>query len=191
MSSPFDKKKGGTATATKPAADNTPDPRSVDVASVGEDAPIKGDPFAGGVSDPGGVSGLKPGHFMDQLVLVHFTEVGRMKTVNSANEEDGKSPFCRCDLIPLTLPDTFGFTNKYGEFEPCDEYAVGERLDDLMFFNKPLVREGKRALDRGIAWVLGRITKGPRKEGQDAPVILVSATDEDKAIFEAWRTANK
>ena len=193
MSSPFNKKKGGTATAAAPATngDSTPDPRQVDVASVGDDKPIKGDPFAGGVADPGGTGGFKPGHFMDQLVLIHFTEVGRMKTVNSANEEDGKSPFTRCDLIPLTLPDQFGFTNKYGEFEECDEFEVGERLDDNLFFNKPLVREGKRALDRGIPWVLGRITKGQRKEGQDAPVILVAATDEDKAIFEAWRQSAK
>lgn len=192
MSSPFDKKKGGaTATAAKPAADTTPDPRQADVTSVGDDSPIKGDPFAGGVADPGGSGGYKPGHFMGQLVLMHFTEVGRMKTVNSGNEEDGKSPFTRVDLIPLTLPDEFGFTNKYGEYEECDPFAVGERLDDNLFFNKPLVREGKRALDRGIPWVLGRIQKGARKEGQDAPVILVAASDEDKAIFEAWRQSAK
>lgn len=192
MSSPFNKK-GGTATKAAPAkkADEvSDDPREAVVTSVGEDAPIKGDPFAGGVADPGGTGGYKPGHFMDQLVLVHFTEVGRMKTVNSGNEEDGKSPFTRCDLIPLTLPEQFGFTNKYGEFEECDPYEVGERLDDNLFFNKPLVREGKRAIDRKIPWVLGRITKGARKEGQDAPVILVAATDEDKAIFEQWRASS-
>lgn len=192
MSSPFNKKGGGAATATKsaPAAaatDASDDPTKADVTSVGGDTPIKGDPFAGGVADPGGTGGYKPGHFMGQLVLMHFTEVGRMKTVNSGNEEDGKSPFTRVDLIPLTLPDEFGFTNKYGEYEECDPFEVGERLDDNLFFNKPLVREGKRALDRNIAWVLGRIQKGARKEGQDAPVILVAATDEDKAIFEAWR----
>lgn len=191
MSSPFNKKSGNTATATKDAAPaaTDADPRTAAVASVGEDnKPVaKADPFAGGVADPGGSGGYKPGHFMGQLVLMHFTEVGRMKTVNSGNEEDGKSPFTRVDLIPLTLPDEFGFTNKYGEYEECDPFAVGERLDDNLFFNKPLVREGKRALDRQIAWVLGRIQKGARKEGQDAPVILVAATDEDKAIFEAWR----
>jgi hypothetical protein len=191
VSSPFNKK-GGTATKSAPA-DAAPaaddNPRTAAVASVGEDSkPVaKADPFAGGVADPGGTGGYKPGHFMGQLVLMHFTEVGRMKTVNSGNEEDGKSPFTRVDLIPLTLPETFGFTNKYGEYEECDPFEVGERLDDNLFFNKPLVREGKRALDRQIAWVLGRIQKGARKEGQDAPVILVAATDEDKAIFEAWR----
>lgn len=192
MSSPFNKKKTAEfATAAKAATAVADDPRTADVASMGTDEVIKGDPFAGGVADPGGTGGYKPGHFMDQLVLIHFTEVGRMKTVNSGNEEDGKSPFTRCDLIPLTLPDEFGFTNKYGEYEECDPFEVGERLDDNLFFNKPLVREGKRALDRNIAWVLGRITKGQRKEGQDAPVILVAATDEDKAIFEQWRASAK
>lgn len=187
MSSPFDKKKGGTA--TKPA--NT-DPTTAAVASVGEaSTPVaKNDPFAGGVAAPGGASGYKPGHFMGQLVLMHFTEEGRMKTVNSGNEEDGKSPFCRVDIIPLTLPDEFGFTNKYGEYEPCDPFEVGERLDDNLFFNKPLVREAKRALERQLPWVMGRIQKGARKEGQDAPVILVEATAEDTAIFEAWRASN-
>ncbi len=196
MSSPFNKKKaaGSTATAEAPAkaAPANDDPRTADVASMGTDEVIKGDPFAAGVADPGGTGGYKPGHFMNQLVLIHFTEVGRMKTVNSGNEEDGKSPFTRCDLIPLTLPEEPGkFTNKYGEVEEADPFEVGERLDDNLFFNKPLVREGKRALDRGIPWVLGRITKGQRKEGQDAPVILVAATDEDKAIFEQWRASAK
>jgi hypothetical protein len=171
VSSPFAKKSAGsTATATAPAAD----PKTAAVASVGEDnKPVaKADPFMG------------------QLVLLHFTEEGRMKTVNSGNEEDGKSPFCRVDVIPLTLPDEPGkFTNKYGEVETEDPFEVGQRLDDNLFFNKPLVREAKRAIERKLDWVIGRIDKGPRKEGQDAPVILKEATAEDMAIFEAWRAS--
>jgi hypothetical protein len=189
VSSPFAKKSAGsTATATAPAAD----PKTAAVASVGEDnKPVaKADPFAGNVAAPGGASGYKPGHFMGQLVLLHFTEEGRMKTVNSGNEEDGKSPFCRVDVIPLTLPEEPGkFTNKYGEVETEDPFEVGQRLDDNLFFNKPLVREAKRAIDRKLDWVIGRIDKGPRKEGQDAPVILKEATAEDMAIFEAWRAS--
>lgn len=199
--SPF-KGQGGAATATaaptaKKAAASAPtegegeelksskaaNPADLpDATGAGADDPYN-------AADPGGMSGFKPGHFMDQLVLCNFYETGRMKTVNSGNEPDGKSPYCKLDLIPLTLPDEFGFTNKHGEYEACDEFEVGERLEELMFFNKPLVREAERALRKGIPWVLGRITKGERKPNQDAPVILRAATDEDKALYAEWRAS--
>jgi hypothetical protein len=200
--SPFDKNKksaaaapaGGVATAPPAAgpADNTPafkEPAAAGLpdagAFAGEEGGAADDPY--NASDPTGVSGYKPGHFMGQLVLCNFYETGRMVTVNSAKEEDGKSPFCKLDLIPITLPSEFGFTNKHGEYEACEPFEVGERLEELMFFNKPLVREAETAIRKKRNWVLGRITKGERRPNQDAPVILAAASAEDKAIYEAWR----
>ena len=143
------------------------------------------DPFAGGVAAPAGIAGYKPGHFMNQLVLLHATEHGSMKTKYSTVEKPLQE-FVRFDLVPLTLPDEFGFTNKFSEYEACEPFAVGDHLDGLMFFNGPLVREGKNMLDRGIRAIMGRIVKGPRQQGQDAPVQIIEASPEDKAYFDAW-----
>lgn len=187
--SPFDKKGGGATATAAPAAAKAPAAKRDDLpdaTNLGEDKPIsKGDPFA--AADPTGIAGYKPGHFMNQLVLLHPTEAGSMKT--TANKPGEESEYVRFDVIPLTLPEEFGFTNKYGEYEACEPFEVGERIEDCMFFNKPLVREGKKMLSNGTAWVLGRITKGNRKEGQDAPVILVAGSEEDKALYQEWRNA--
>lgn len=201
--------KGGTAaktTAVAPAAkaaapsSELPD----DVTNVGEDEPVAkapaGDPY--NASDPTGISGLKPIAFMNQLVLLHPVKAGRRVTANSANEEDGKSPYAVFDLIPLTVPeagatptkeqmvardDEFAVLNKDGDEETFEPYAVGERLDDLMFFNKPLVAEAEKALRKGTAWILGRITYGVKKPNQSRPIILVPGSDEDKALYQEWR----
>ncbi|QWY84393.1 hypothetical protein SEA_KNOCKER_51 [Mycobacterium phage Knocker] len=204
MSSPFNKKKGGTATAEKPTAD---DLATGEVANVGEEntAPAaKADPFAGGIADPSGISGLKPIAFMNQLVALHAVETGRRVTANSGNEEDGKSPYAVFDLIPITVPEEGGeptkekpvrrgdevvVLNKDGDPESFEAYEVGERLDDLMFFNKPLVAEAAKALRKGHQWVLGRITYGEKKPNQSRPIILRVATPEDKALFEEWRAS--
>ena len=195
MSSPFDKK-GGTATApakkAAPAAGRAKaNPADLpDAAPMGGDAPIarKGASPFDTPAAPGGVTGYKPLHFLNQLVLIHCTEHGEMKTAYSTAEKPMQE-FIKVDVIPMTLPEEFGFTNKFGEYEACEPFEVGDRLDDLMFFNGPLVREGKRMLDRNIAWVLGRIVKGDRKANQDAPVMIVAATEEDQAIYNAWREA--
>ncbi|QGH75299.1 hypothetical protein I5G61_gp51 [Mycobacterium phage Quesadilla] len=204
--SPFNK--GGAATATKPAAskrDALPD--EVTNAGSEDGAPAqtvkaKGDPF-GNVGDPTGVSGYKPGSFMGQLVLMHATETGWMKT-SSNTPENPQSEYVRFDIIPLTVPEEGAPTrnpatkdaegnvtvlNKDGDVETFEAYEVGERIDDVLIFNKPLVREGKKALDNGTAWVLGRITLGQKKQGQSPPVILVAADEEDKSLFQEWRKA--
>ena len=209
MAGPFDKKKGGTATAAAPAAAKaaSDDPTQAEVTNLGEDKPVpKGDPF-GSVGDPSGVSGYKPGAFMGQLVLMHPTETGWMKT-SSNTPENPQSEYVRFDIIPLTVPEegapvrnpaTLGqgddgepvvtVLNKDGEVESFEAYDVGERLDDVLVFNKPLVREGKKAMEKGTSWLLGRITLGTKKPGQSAPVILVAGDDEDKAIYQEWRAA--
>lgn len=194
--SPFDKK-GGAATTAAPAKKAAPaakakaDASSLpDAAPMGGDAPIakKGASPFDTPAAPAGIAGYKPLHFLDQLVLMHTTEHGSMKTAYSTPEKPLQE-FVKVDIIPLTLPDEFGFTNKFGEYEACEEFEVGDRIDDLLFFNGPLVREGKRMLDRDISWVLGRIRKGERKPNQDAPIILVAATEEDQAIYNEWRAA--
>ncbi|AGT12785.1 hypothetical protein PHELEMICH_48 [Mycobacterium phage Phelemich] len=198
--SPFDKKGGAAATAA-PAKKAAPaaaakaatkaDPASLpDAAPMGSDTPIakKGASPFDTPAAPAGITGYKPLHFLNQLVLIHTTEHGAMKTAYSTVEKPLQE-FVKVDLIPLTLPEEFGFTNKFGEYEACEPFEVGDRLDDLMFFNGPLVREGKRMLDRNISWVLGRIAKGERKPNQDAPVIIVPATEEDQAIYNEWRAA--
>ncbi|AVJ49416.1 hypothetical protein SEA_CHUNKY_50 [Mycobacterium phage Chunky] len=197
--SPFSGK-GGAATAAAPApSKGKVDPTDLpDVTNVGEDKPVGADPYA--AADPTGVSGYKPAFFLGQLVLMHPTEYGTMATVH---DKDGKeSEFVRFDIIPLTVPEpgtpnaqtavrldngNFGFLNRDGEVEECEPYEVGERLDDIMVFNKALAREGKKALDRGIAWVLGRIVKGVKKPNQSAPFILVAGSEEDKALYQQWR----
>lgn len=191
--SPFDKKGGSTATATKaaPAAKAKADAASLpDATPMGEDKPIakKGASPFDAPAAPAGIAGYKPLHFLDQLILMHTTEHGSMRTAYST-EEKPKQEFVKVDVIPLTLPDEFGFTNKFGEYEACEPFEVGDRLDDLMFFNGPLVREGKRMLDRDISWVLGRIVKGERKPNQDAPVMIVPANEDDQAIYNEWRAS--
>lgn len=170
--SPFDKK-GGTATAARPSAKANDD--LPDVTNVGDDSPLSSDPFD--AADPSGISGVKISDFVDHLVLIHATETGRM--VTSANKPGEDSEFVRCDLIPLTVPDTFD----------GDECVAGERYDDVLLFQAALVREGKKALDRKIPWLIGRIEMGQAKKGKNAPYLLVKATDEDKAIYAAWRKA--
>lgn len=201
MGSPFDKK-GGTATAAKPAAAapaaKAPLPGPDDVANVGETTTLgKGDPYA--AADPTGISGYKPMAFLGQLVLMHATEHGSMATMVSKPGEE--SEFVRFDIIPLTLPeagtpnmtvavatdDGVACLNKDGEIEVFETYEVGERIEDIMVYNKPLVREGKKALDKGTAYLLGRIVKGNKKPGQSAPYILAAGSDEDKAIYQEWR----
>lgn len=186
--SPFNR--GGVAAASAPVAapaakDALPDP-----VNVGDDQPIsKGDPFAGGVADPTGVSGYKPIHFMDQLILMHPTEYGSMVTTTSTAAKP-ESEFIRADVIPLTVPAAFDqFVNGQGNVDPCEPYEAGQRLEDVMMFNQALVREGQRALQRGTAWILGRVTKGKAQKGRNAPVIIVAASDEDKAIYSSWRQA--
>lgn len=182
--SPFDKK-GGNATATAPAKATSNGSDLPDAVNLGEDQPIsKGDPFA--AADPSGVSGYKPLYFLNQLVLMHPSEHGSMRT-SSNTPENPESEFVRFDIIPLTVPDSFTFLNKDGDEETCEPYEVGERLEDILVFNKALVREGKKALDKGTAWLLGRIVKGNKKPGQSAPYILVAGSDEDKAIYQEWR----
>lgn len=184
MSSPFDKKKataaprGGTATKAK-ADDGLPDPTN-----IGEDKPISDDPFA--ASDPSGISGWKALHFLGQLVLMHPTETGEMKT-SSNTPENPLSEFVRFDFIPITVPDVPEVIDNFGEVEAFEPYEVGERIEDVLVFNRPLVREGKRALDKGISWIIGRIERGAKKQGQSRPLILVQATEEDKALYAEWR----
>lgn len=186
--SPFDKKTGGgIATAPKAAPAGSDDPRQADVTNVGEDKPVtKSDPFH--ASDPSGISGYKPLYFLNQLVLMHPSEHGSMKT-SSNTPENPTSEYVRFDIIPLTVPDEFKFMNKDGDWEECEPYDVGQRLDDMLVFNKALVREGKKALDNGTSWLLGRIVKGNKKPGQSAPYILVAGSEEDKAIYQQWRAA--
>lgn len=184
MPSPFDKKKtapGGT-TATAP---RTPSPASSDdlpsAASLGGTDVKSSDPYA--ASDPIGISGYKPMHFAGQLVLMSPQEYGKQTTQVS----DGKEQeFCIFDVVPLTVPEEFGFTNRDGDYEPCEPYEIGERLEGIKMFNKPLVREGKSALDKGRNWLLGRIGQGRKTEGRSKPVILFAATEEDKAYYANW-----
>lgn len=203
MPGPFDKK-GGAATATKSAAAPAngkakADPTEAEVTNLGESKPLpKSDPF--NASDPSGISGYKPIFFMGQLVLMHPTETGWMKT-SSNTPENPQSEYVRFDIIPLTRPtegsptklevvdagEVFAVLNKDGDEETCEPYDVGDRIDDVLVFNKPLVREGKKALENGTAWLLGRITKGTQKQNQSAPVILVAGDEEDKAIYQEWR----
>jgi hypothetical protein len=207
--SPFDKKSGGTtATKAAPASKGAPSAKTEelpDATNLGEEKPIsKGDPFS--AADPAGISGFKMQYFLGQLILVHPTEHGKMKTTSNS-PENPESEFVRVDIIPLTVPEPgqpnsqsavaidgedgveFAVVNKDGDVEPFEPYEVGERIDDVMAFQKALVREFKKALDNGTAWLLGRLVKGNKKPGQSAPYILVAGSDEDKALYQEWRNA--
>ena len=185
MSSPFDKK-GGTAAKSRAAAGNEDIPTPT---NIGADKPVgKSDPFA--VAAPSGITGRKALHFLGQLVVLKATEHGEMKT-SSNTTENPTSEFVRFDIIPVTAPEVYEVTDNFGEIEEFDPYEVGERQDDVLVFNKPLVREGKRALDRGITWLIGRIERGDKKPGQSRPIILVEATTEDIAIYEEAVKAGK
>lgn len=209
MPGPFDKKKGaagGTATAEAPAkaATNGGDIADAQPTRLGGGAAPKADPF-GNVGRPSGISGYKPIAFMGQLVIMRPTDTGWMKT-SSNTPENPQSEYVRFDITPLTVPEPGQLTrnpaimdedgnvtvlNKDGDAEVFDAYEVGETLDDVLIFNKPLVREGKSALEKGGNPLLGRIELGQKKAGQSPPVILVDASEEDWEFFEQWRAARK
>lgn len=193
-SSPF-ANRGGAATSeaapvkeTKAPVARAPKDTGVpDAAPVGSSKPLSksADPF--NAQAPSGISGYKPLHFSDQLVLMHVTETGSMATTSSTPERP-ESEYVRADIIPLTAPEEFTFINGQGQPDTCEPYEPGERLDDILVFNTALVREGQRMLDNGTAWILGRVVKGTAKKGRNAPIIIVEGDDEDQAIYEAWRT---
>lgn len=202
MSSPFSKKKGATATADTPAGGS--DPTTATVTKISGEAGPKGDPFSN-VASPSGISGYKPISFMGQLCLLHPTETGWMKT-SSNTPDNPQSEYVRFDIIPLTAPKpgtptrspavldengNVAVLNNQGEIETFDAYEPGERIDDVLVFNRPLVREGKNALSKGNEWMLGRIELGQRKAGQSPPVILVEGDEDDWAVFEQWRAARR
>lgn len=202
MGSPFARKGSASTAARPPAAAPASLPGPDNVTDIGADKPVgKGvDPFSAGISDPTGVSGYKPIAFMAQMVLMHPTETGEMKT-SSNTPENPTSEYVRFDIVPLTAPQpsetgtiartpavlnddgNVAVLNKDIEVEVFEPYEVGDRLDDVLVFNKPLVREGKKALENGTAWLRGRIMLGQKKQGQSPPVILVVLDDEDLALY--------
>jgi len=190
--SPFDKKGGGTATAAPAKAAAAPaaakkDASVPDATNLGESKPVgKNDPFA--AADPSGLSGYKMQYFLGQLILMHPTETGSMRTRQSTPEKP-ESEYAKVDVIPLTQPDKWEFINREQEVEEIEPWEIGERLDDIIVFQQALVREAKKALDNGTAWILGRMIKGERKGDRSAPYILVPASDEDKALYQEWRQA--
>lgn len=196
--SPFAKRSGGNPAPQQES--KSADLADIDPINAGDDAPMSDDPFD--AADPAGISGYKPIAFMGQLVLLHPVEAGRRVTQNSGNEDDGKSPYAVFDVIPLTKPtgtgtptkdkmvvdgDEYVVLNKDGDPESFEAYQVGERLDDLMFFNKPLVAEAEKALRKGNNWIIGRIVRGNPKPNQSPPIQLQTATAEDKALYKKWR----
>lgn len=201
MPSPFDKKSGSTATAPAAAASKAPAdlPAPVGKADVGEGKPVgaKSDPF-GNVADASGISGLKSSFFLGQMVLLNATEHGHMTTTVSKPGE--QSEYVRFNIVPLTVPEVgqanahtvtvdedgnFQILNKDGDIETCEPYAIGERLEDVLIYNGPLIREGKKALDKGTTWIRGRIVKGNKKPGQSAPYILKALDEDDVDVYNA------
>lgn len=186
--SPFNKGGGVIAAATPPPPAPVSAASVLDqVASVGNDAPVSpGDPFAG-VAGPSGMSGYKPLYFLGQLMLFHPTESGTMATTSSTPEKP-TSDYVKADFILLTAPETFdNFVNGHGVVEECEPYAPSDRLDDVLVFNAALVNEGQKSLKKGIPWKLVRIVKGDAKKGRNAPLLMVEASDADKAFFEQWK----
>ena len=205
MPNPFDKKTPAAAAATEvpaPAAAAAPPadlPGPVAKGSTGPDkVGAKSDPF-GNVADASGISGLKSSFFLGQMVLLNPVETGAMNTTVSKPGE--QSEYVRFNIVPLTVPQpgavnaqtttvdddgNFQILNKDGDTETCEPYEVGERLEDVLIYNAPLIREGKKALDKGVTWIRGRIVKGNKKPGQSAPYILKALEgDEDIAIYNA------
>jgi hypothetical protein len=179
--SPFAGKGGAAAVKTPPAAASPANDgvSAVDVADVGKD------PFD--VANPSGISDQKALYFLDQLVMFHATEYGSMATIQSTAEKP-ESEFVRVDFIALTAPDQFTFVNGQGVTEECEPYEVSQRFDDVLVFNAALVNEGRKSLEKGIEWKLGRIAKGTARPGRNAPLLLVEASPEDKAYFQQWKT---
>lgn len=200
MPSPFDKKSGSTATAPAAAAPAAEAPGLPAPETKGDGAPkstgAKADPF-GNVQDATGISGLKSSAFLGQMILMHAKETGEMST--SVKREDGKpSPFARCDIIPLTVPEPgavngqtatlndeglIQILDKDGDIQTFEAYELGEKLEDVLLFNAPLIREAKGALEKGITWKRGWIVKGNKKPGQSAPYILKALEEDDIEVY--------
>jgi len=203
MPSPFDKKKtaaapAATAVAEAPAAAPAELPGPVGKADVGPDkVGAKSDPF-GNIADASGISGYKSAFFLGQIVLLNATEHGHMNTTVSKPGE--QSEYVRFNIVPLTIPvagtanaftttvdddGNYQILNKDGEIETCEPYALGERLEDVLIYNAPLIREGVKALNKGTTWIRGRIVKGNKKPGQSAPYILKALDENDIEEYNA------
>ena len=68
-----------------------------------------------------------------------------------------------------------------------DGNKADETYDDTLLFPKVLISQLKNNVGQKV---LGRLSQGNAKAGQDPPWILAEATPDDIAKAEAWVTAN-
>lgn len=152
MSAPFPKK-GGTATASRPAA-------AVGIDTAAADGDVKtgkpvGDPF----STPPGASEFKISDFLGELVLVTPTEV-----IEEMVTEVGTTDAIRADVVPLT-----------------GEHA-NETCEDMLVFQLALKRALRKTIDGPNPYLLGRLTKGTAKAGKSAPYLFAQPSEDDMVL---------
>jgi len=105
---------------------------------------------------------------LDQLLLVEPTEyIPSMMTSASREPTD----VVRANILPLTGPLT------------------NELQEDVLIFQEALKRELKKTYQSPNRWLLAFHTKGTAKPGQSAPYIFQIPTDEQRAVFEAFKAS--
>lgn len=121
------------------------------------------DDFAGPSS-----SNFKIAEYVGQLLLITPKSV----------EEDVPTSFGEADAVRADVVILDG-----------DSDDVGEEHAEVLIFQRVLQGQLRPAIGKNM--VLGRLTTGTAKKGQDAPYLLDDPTDKDKKIARAWLKANR
>lgn len=161
--------KGGAATKTKPepkAEAKTEQPTGFDTAAANGEVK-KGKPAGDPFSLPsGGGSEVKITEFVGELMLVKPTEF---------------------------LPD---FATSFGETDTIRAdvtFLTGERQGDteeeMLIFQRPLVRALKKVHEGPNPFLLGRLGKGTARQGQSAPYIFEVPDDDDVTLAQQYLAA--
>lgn len=157
--------KGGAATKTKPAEEKAA-PTGFDTAAPNGEvkAGASGDPFS---LPSGGGSGAALKDFLGVLVLVKPTEL-----LPNFKTRYGETDTIRHDTVFLT-------GDRQGELE-----------EDMMVFQRPLVRALKKVLEGDNPYLLGRVARVKGKEGESDPYIFEVPGDEDVVLAQQYLAAH-
>lgn len=162
--------KGGAATKDKPKTETKPAATKTEATGF-DTAAANGEVKKGKAGDPfslpsGGGSDVKLTDYVGELVLVKPTEF-----LPDFGTAYGPTDTIRCDASFLT-----------GERQ-------GETEEDILVFQRPLVRALKKVLEGANPFLLGRLGKGNAKPGQSAPYIFEIPDEDDIVLAQQFLAA--
>lgn len=161
--------KGGAAVKTKPEpkVETKPEPEPAGFDTAAANGEVKkgkaGDPFS---LPSGGGSEVKITEFVGELMLVKPTEF-----LPGFATSFGETDTIRADVTFLT-----------GERQ-------GETEEEMLIFQRPLVRALKKVHEGANPYLLGRLGKGTARQGQSAPYIFEVPEQEDITLAQQYLAA--